>query len=259
MNETNLNKINLSETNLNEENLNELIVITGPTACGKTATAIKLAKQINGEIISADSKQIYRGMDIGTAKPSLQEQEGIPHHLLDIVEPNEYFSAKMFQTKAAEVIDDIIKRGKTPIMAGGTGFYIKAAIYLNALDYAPGEVLKPRYKAEIFILQRERAQLYEAINQRVDEMLEKGLADEVSALLAAGIPADSLAMQALGYKQMLPYLKGLCSLQDAANAIKQGSRRYAKRQLTWFRHQMNGHYIDMENLTSEDAAGKIRK
>ena len=238
--------------------MNTLIVICGPTACGKTPTAIALAKMINGEIVSADSKQIYRGMDIGTAKPAIAEREGIPHHLFDVAEPGEDFSAKLFQQMATKVIDDIFKRGKTPILAGGTGFYINAAIYENALDRKEDEILQARYKAQFFILHRDRAKLYEAINQRVETMIKQGLAAEVEILLNAGVKENSTAMQALGYKEMLPYLRGQCSLDETVKSIQQGSRRYAKRQLTWFRHQIKGHWLSMDEMTVNEAAEKIR-
>jgi len=237
-----------------------LLVITGPTACGKTATAVKLAKLVEGEVVSADSKQIYRRMDIGTAKPSAEETEGIPHHMLDIAEPGEYFSAEQFRRLASAVIDDIYARSKTPILAGGTGFYINAAVYENALDRAEGEPLKPRYNPAFVVLNRDRAALYAAIDRRVDEMVARGLTKEIEELLVSGVDENSLAMQALGYKEMLPCLRGERTLDEAIHLIKQGSRRYAKRQLTWFRHQLkNATWLDMDNLTPAEAAYYIKE
>lgn len=238
--------------------LKPLAIITGPTACGKTPTAVALAKMIDGEIVSADSKQVYRGMNIGTAKPTMAERAGIPHHLLDVAEAGDEFSAKIFQDLACAAIDDIYKRGKSPILAGGTGFYINAAIYKNALDRAEGEELQLRYRPLFFILQRNRSKLYEAIDERVILMFSQGLAEEVENLLASGISEESTAMQALGYKEVVPYLKGRCTLEETIHLIQQGSRRYAKRQLTWFRHQINGICLSMDDLTIEEAAVKIK-
>ena len=291
-----------------------MIIITGPTACGKTPTAVALAKKINGEIISADSMQIYRGMDIGTAKPDIVERGGIAHHLIDIVDPTEDFSVAMYQKMAREVISDIQSRGKTPIMAGGTGFYINSVIFEKALapekddnvirqglEEESPEVLHNRLKAAdpvsaerihpnnvkriiralayyesngkpisshltthnkgemlfdpiIVVLHRDRAQLYEAINRRVEDMISKGLEDEVKKLLATVKNEKTTAMQAIGYKEMIPYIRGQCTIEDAICAIKQGSRRYAKRQLTYFRHQMNGRWLSMDGKEPEEAA-----
>ena len=233
--------------------MKNLIVITGPTACGKTPVAIALAKIIGGEIVSADSKQIYRGMDIGTAKPTLAERDGVPHHLLDIVDPTEDFNAAIFGKLAQKAIDNI----KNPILAGGTGFYINAAIYENALDRPVGESLKLRYNTTTIILNRDRALLYKAIDLRVEEMFVRGLAKEVEKLLAAGVKEESTAMQALGYKEIVPYLKGQCTLEEAKAAICQKSRHYAKRQLTWFRHQVQGRWLSMDNITPQEAAAQI--
>jgi len=312
----------------------QVIVIAGPTASGKSALAVKVAKKIGGEIISADSMQVYRGMDIGTAKPTLAEQEGIPHHLIDVVEAQETFSAADFQRLAQNAIADIQKNGRIPIIAGGTGFYINALIY--GCDFSPltnqahkdnqelhqdrlrqsfmelaessengGEFLhnrlravdpesaakihannikrvaralayyeamgrpisthnaeqrqkrEPIYNTTYIILHRERSKLYEAINQRVLDMIARGLPQEVKRLLQAGVPETSTAMQGLGYKEMIPYLNGQCSLEDTIAAIQQGTRRYAKRQLTWFRHQTDGHWLLADELT-DDTIDKIK-
>ncbi|MCL2422094.1 MAG: tRNA (adenosine(37)-N6)-dimethylallyltransferase MiaA [Defluviitaleaceae bacterium] len=298
-----------------------LVVITGPTACGKTPTAVALAKMIDGEIISADSMQIYKGMDIGTAKPAMAEREGIPHHMLDIANPHKDFSVAIFQQMAREAIEDIHNRGKIPILAGGTGFYITSTVYEDALTPEPekediairqrlmdkavqegSNVLHERLKAidpvsasnihpnnvkrviralayyehtgQLFssqgreknlrydtlfiILHRDRAKLYEAINRRVEMMIFQGLVSEVEQLLAAGARQDATAMQAIGYKEIIPHLNGQCTLEEAIAAIQQNSRRYAKRQLTWFRHQMDGHWLSMDENTTEEAATIIK-
>jgi len=293
-----------------------IIVISGPTACGKTAVAIKLAKIIDGEIISADSMQIYRGMDIGTAKPSIAEREGIPHHMLDVASPHEDFSAARFGQMAREVIADIQLRDKIPILAGGTGFYIKAALdedflasenddesirkklelldskilyerlkeadprsaerihpnnikrVIRALAYyethgrpfSANEQKEQQHKANITILHRDRAKLYEAINRRVEDMIQLGLVEEVKQLIESGLSEGSTAIQALGYKEFLPYFRNECNLEEVKANIKQGSRRYAKRQLTWFRNQIKGaNWLSMDNLTAEAAAIEIMK
>ena len=296
-----------------------MIIITGPTACGKTPTAVALAKKINGEIVSADSMQVYRGMDIGTAKPDMAEREEIPHHLMDIADPAEDFSAAMYQKMAKETILDIQSRGKIPIMAGGTGFYINSVIFekalapekdddiirqrlweekpealhsrLKAVDPISAERIHPnnikriiralayyesngkpisshlenREKSEmlfrptLIILHRDRAQLYEAINRRAENMISKGLEEEVKNLLASGVKETATAMQAIGYKEMLPYIKGRCTIEEAVGAIRQNSRRYAKRQLTYFRHQMKGHWLSMDGKEPNEAAEIIMK
>jgi len=309
---------------------NPLIVITGPTACGKTPTAVALAKKINGEIVSADSMQIYRGMDIGTAKPTLAERDEIPHHMLDIADPKNDFSAAAFQQMARDAIEDIHSRGKMPILVGGTGFYIAAAVYENALTQDKDEeesaiskeliireqlmketaqepegaaalhnrlkIVDPqsadrihpnnikrvvralayyeanhqpisahkrgrdlRYDTLFIVLHRDRASLYQAIDRRVKVMIEQGLVREVEELLATGVGNKTTAMQALGYKEIIPYLRKECSLEAAVQAIQQGSRRYAKRQLTWFRHQIDGHWLSMDDKTPESAAEAIKE
>ena len=277
---------------------------------------------INGEIVSADSMLVYRGMDIGTAKPNMAERDGVPHHLIDVVSPMEDFSAANFQQMAREAIDDIHNRGKLPILAGGTGFYINAAVYgglladcskkeaairkllmqqtameggvvlhnrLKVADPLSAEKIHPNnikrvvralahyeatgypisannqeqkllYNTLFIVLNRNRDQLYEAIDRRVEMMMIKGLEDEVKKLIAYGINMTTTAMQALGYKEMIPYFSGQCTLEEAKQAIKQGSRRYAKRQLTWFRQQIkNGVWLSMDNTTPKQAADMIKK
>ncbi|EIT86895.1 tRNA delta(2)-isopentenylpyrophosphate transferase [Fictibacillus macauensis ZFHKF-1] len=289
----------------------EVIVVAGPTAVGKTKTGIELAKALHGEIISGDSMQVYRTMDIGTAKVTKEEMEGIPHHLLDIKEPTESFSASEFQTLARACIADISSRGKVPIIVGGTGLYIRAAIsnyafseakedkayrmqleqmaaekgneavhalllerdpksaerihpnnvrrVIRALeiyhitkqtmtevlaDQQPEEML---YKPILIGLEMERDLLYQRINERVDLMVERGLVQEAKALYEAGV-IDCQSVQAIGYKEMYAYFKGDVSYEEAIAQLKQNSRRYAKRQYTWFRNQMNMNWFDMTSL-----------
>ena len=287
-----------------------LIVIAGPTAVGKTAASVRLAEWIGGEIVSADSMQVYRGMDIGSAKASLAERRGIPHHLLDIVDPSENFSVARYQKYANEALQDIQSRGKIPILVGGTGFYIQAVLY--GIDFTE-EDNDPLYRAYLyriaeeegpdalyrmlmetdpesarsipshnvkrvaralefyhdtglrmsehnarqrmkespfdyryFVLYTERSRLYERIGVRVDEMLEKGLLSEVKGLRERGMTEDMTSMHAIGYRQLFAYLDGRNSYDEAVENIKRETRRYAKRQLTWFRREKNARFVDVE-------------
>ena len=286
--------------------MNNIICIAGPTASGKTALSIALAKELNGEVISCDSMQIYRRMDIGTAKPTKEEMGDIPHHMIDICEPDEDFSVSRYCEMAAPIVDDIIARGKTAIIAGGTGLYMDSLIRGN--DFAPfpatghreiletrleteglepliaqlqavdpesvirsqnnprriiralevwletGETITshnlrtqaipPRYAPFWFALEDENRQdLYDRIDRRVTVMLEQGLVEEIKGLLADGIPADCTAMQAIGYKEFIEALDGKCTIEEAADRVRQSSRRYAKRQLTWFRRNPAMHWL----------------
>lgn len=294
-----------------------LIVIAGPTAVGKTAISVKLAKKFQGEIISADSMQIYRHMDIGSAKISETEMEGIPHYMINIVDPWENFSAAEFKVLAEKHISLIEANGKTPMLVGGTGLYINSIIcnysfteankddeyrcYLEKLADTNGKVhlynmlqeIDPITAAELhpnnlkrviralevykltgkplsqykvddsqqfnipfnlyyYVLNMNRSVLYERINKRVDIMLEKGLIDEVRKLVDMGCTADMQSMKGIGYKEILYYLQGKLTLDDAIEMIKQGSRNYAKRQLTWFRKDSRARWINKEDFTSED-------
>lgn len=283
--------------------------VIGPTASGKTDYAIRLAKENNGEVVSCDSMQIYRYMDIGTAKPTTDEMQGVPHHMIDIANPDETYSVARFVKEARIYIDDVLSRGKTPILCGGTGLYFDSIIknidfaetvtdndYRNELsklakingnqylhdmlmqvDQSSAEVIHPNnikriiraleifhttgktktemdkesikdtiYDAEIFGLNRERSKLYERINLRVDIMMEMGLLDEVQRLIDMGISRKSTSMQAIGYKEMAEYLDGFCELDEAVDAIKQESRRYAKRQITWFKRNPDIIWINVE-------------
>ena len=296
--------------------MNNIICIAGPTASGKTALAVELAKELNGEVVSCDSMQVYRRMDIGTAKPTLSERQGIAHHMLDVADPNEDFSVSRYCEMASPIVDDIVARGKTAIIAGGTGLYMDALIRGN--DFAPcpstgrreeleekaeregveplmdwlrqidpeaagrlhlsdrkriiralevyletGETITahnlrtqsipPKYSPLwLGIDFAERSELYRRIDLRVDVMLQMGLLDEIRQLLADGISADCTAMQAIGYKEFVAALRGEGTIAEAAAMVQQSSRRYAKRQLTWFRRNKNMRWLirDREEILS---------
>lgn len=296
----------------------DLLILAGPTAVGKTDISIKLAKKLNGEIISADSMQIYKYMDIGSAKITKEEMKGIPHHLIDVVAPHEEFNVSSFKTLAEKCIKDIWSRGKLPIIAGGTGLYINSLIYnydftdadrdedyreyltrlsedkgkeyvhsmLKDIDGKSYEKLYPNdlkrvvralevykitgksiseytkenekklynipYNINYFILNMNREVLYERINKRVDIMMDKGLIEEVKKLESMGYTPDMQSMKGIGYKEILFYLKGDISLDEAIYLIKKGSRNYAKRQLTWFRKDKRSIWIDKDKYRSEE-------
>ncbi len=286
-----------------------VIVIVGPTAVGKTKTGIELAKAFNGEIVSGDSVQVYRGMDIGSAKVTVEEAEGIPHHLIDICDPDEPMSVAKFQQLARAAIDDIYARGKLPILVGGTGLYIRSILYdyefterpvdealrskleqeaeqqgaaalherLRSLDPRRAELIHPNnvrrviralevalqgdvqamdsapsehYAYKLFVLHADRDVLYERINERVDVMLASGLIEEVERLLESGY-GDTQAMRAIGYKEVVPYVEGRMSEERMRETLKQHTRQFAKRQLTWFRHQFDGIWVDMGRKSFE--------
>ena len=274
-----------------------LIVIAGPTACGKSAVSVELAKIINGEIISADSMQVYRGMDIGTAKITKEEMGGIKHYLIDCLNPDEEFSVAVFQTMAKKAIDEILGKGKIPILVGGTGFYINALINDNDFssskrDYAIREKLKnlleekgaefiynklkkviraleyclennekfseynkreklkePIYDLNFFVLNMDREKLYNRIEKRIDIMLKDGLVEEVKSLYPK-YDENLVSMKGLGYKEIVYYLKGKLSLEESITLLKRDTRHFAKRQLTWFNHQCDGNWINVDNFTS---------
>ena len=288
-------------------NKEKLIVLIGPTAVGKTKTSIELAKAFDGEIISGDSMQIYRGMDIGTAKIRHDEMEGILHHLIDIKDPIESYSAAEFQQTVRKLITEIHARGKMPIIAGGTGLYIQSVLYDYRFTETPGdEAFRERLDAEsrelgheamhrrladvdseaasqihpnnirrviraleihhttgktmteyqkqqsrelqydvaLIGLTMDRDKLYERINLRVDMMMDDGLLPEVRSLYEDGIRGVQ-SVQAIGYKEIYDYFDGKVSLEEAVKNLKQNSRRYAKRQLTWFRNKMDVDWFDM--------------
>lgn len=287
---------------------NKLIVLAGPTAVGKTALSILLAKRIGGEIISADSMQVYRHMDIGSAKITASEMEGIPHHLIDILEPTEEFNVFLFQSLAKRAIKEISARGKIPIVVGGTGFYIQALLYdiafegeedhseirscleqeadekgldvlysqLCLVDPESAEAIHPHnrkrliralefyrlngypisrhnererekespYDFSYFVITDERSRLYQKIDERVDRMIEEGLVTEVQKLKEMGCGRNMVSMQGLGYKEIYDFLDGRCALEEAISRIKQDTRHFAKRQLTWFRRERDVIWID---------------
>lgn len=287
--------------------MNNIICIAGPTASGKTALAATLAKELNGEVVSCDSMQVYKHMDIGTAKPTLEEMQGIPHHMIDVAEPWEDFSVSRYCEMAAPIVDDIISRGKTAVIAGGTGLYMDALIRGNAFAPFPAtgvreqleaqadaegmEAMLSRLRAvdpdaarrlhlsdrkrilralEVYLETGEtitehnrktqavpprysplwlgldfarRGELYRRIDLRVGLMLEQGLVEEIRGLLADGIPEKATAMQAIGYKEFVDALDGRCTIEEAADQVRQSSRRYAKRQLTWFRRNKAIHWL----------------
>lgn len=293
----------------------KLLTIVGPTAVGKTALSLPLAKQLDGEIISGDSMQVYRGMDIGTAKALPSEQKAVPHHLIDIVDPDYPFSVADFQERARQAIDDIANRGKLPMLVGGTGLYVqsvthgyrfseadadesvrtkwrqyaeaqgKAALHealrradpesaarlhpndvrriIRALeivertgktmtDYHREQQQQSPYDVIWIGLTMERETLYERINQRVDMMLQEGIVDEVLTLKQKGYTLNLVSMQGLGYKEIMMYLEGVWSLEEAVEMIKQNTRRFAKRQLSWFRRIDTIHWWDMTDETEHD-------
>lgn len=278
-----------------------LIILTGPTAVGKTSLSIRLAKAVQGEIISADSMQVYRHMDIGSAKITPEEMEGVPHHLIDCLDPEEEFNVVRFQQMAKEAMDGIYSRGHIPILVGGTGFYIQAVIgdidftehgeentyrkqleekakeegaevlhqMLETVDPEAAKAIHPNnvkrviraleyfqqtgqpisqhneeqrqkespYQVAYFVLNDERSHLYERINQRIDEMIQNGLIREVEELKERGCHLGMVSMQGLGYKEILQYLEGNWTLEEAVYILKRDTRHFAKRQITWFKRE----------------------
>lgn len=290
-----------------------LIILTGPTAVGKTALSIELAKAVNGEMISADSMQVYRTLDIGTAKIKPEEMEGITHYLIDVLDPTEDFNVFRFQQLAKEALEKIYAKGKIPIVVGGTGFYIQALLYDIAFEeteesayrkeleqyakkngaHALHEQLKvidpvsyqeihennvkrviralefyhdtgypisthnalerkkeSPYNFAYFVLNDDRQKLYDRIELRIDQMLKEGLVEEVRSALAYGCTKEMVSMQGLGYKEIIPYLEGRCSLEDAVYILKRDTRHFAKRQLTWFRRERDVIWVDKTELAT---------
>ena len=300
----------------------KIAVITGPTASGKTALGVALAETLHGEVVSADSMQIYRRMDIGTAKPTPEEMRGVPHHMIDVAEPEENYSVARYVAEASACVDDILARGKLPVVVGGTGLYIDSLVSgrtfadgssdsalrqelnerydeiggegllgelrkvdperaqkLHAADKkrivramevyiltgrtitqhdAETRARPPRYDAARIALDfTERADLYARIDRRVDTMVEAGLFDEGRALLASGVPGDCTAMQAIGYKEAVGAVRGEITEAEAAERIRQESRRYAKRQLTWLRRDPSLFWIRFEKTPDMALARRL--
>lgn len=293
-----------------------LIILTGPTSVGKTKLSIELAKAVKGEIISADSMQVYRWMDIGTAKIKPEEMEGIPHYLIDEFEPDEEFNVVKFQRLAKQYMEDIYRKGKIPLLVGGTGFYIqsilkdvdftqtekeenyreeferiakeKGAVYLHQLLYEvdpesanqihqnnikkviraleyhkqtglmishhnkeQSQKVSP-YEFVYFVLNDDREKLYANIEKRIDQMIKEGLLEEVKSLRAKGYTRDMVSMQGLGYKEILAFCEGECSLEEAINILKRDTRHFAKRQLTWFKREDKVTWIDKSKFNYDN-------
>ena len=291
-----------------------LFILIGPTAIGKTALSIDLAKKLNGEIISADSMQIYKYMDIGTAKITKNEMEGIPHHLIDIIYPDEEYTVSNYQRDASRLIEDINSRNKLPMVVGGTGLYINSLVYnLNFAKVPPNEEYRQeleqlaktrgdayihnklaeidmessesisvndrkriiraleihritgksmsehnknfrreidKYNLSMICLNMDREKLYDRINKRVDMMIEDGLIDEVKNILHRGYSGNLVSLKGIGYKEIIMYLEGHISLDAAIDKIKQGSRNYAKRQLTWFRRDHRIQWMNVDEFSN---------
>ena len=308
-----------SSTALYEKDINKppLLILTGPTSVGKSALSIALAKTVDGEIISADSMQVYRYMDIGSAKISKGQMEGIPHHMIDILDPSESFNINLFQKKAKETIQEIYDRGRIPILVGGTGFYIQSVLYdidfteesepqtyrtelerlaeqkgpeylhemLVSLDPESAQAIHPNnikrviraleyyqstggkisdhnrserekeatYNACYFVLNDDRAKIYERIDTRVDQMMEEGLVEEVKRLRSMGMNRNMVSMQGLGYKEILSYLEGEIPLERAVYLIKRDTRHFAKRQLTWFRRERDVIWVNKQEFDYEES------
>ena len=294
--------------------MNPVVCLAGPTASGKTALAVELALELNGEVVSCDSMQVYRRMDIGTAKPSPEEMGGIPHPMIDVADPEEDYSVSRYCAAAAPIVEDIVARGKTAIIAGGTGLYMDSLIRGN--DFAPfpstgvrerleaqadaegmeamaawlrgvdpeaaerihdrkrllralevyletgqtitehnrrTQAIPPKFSPVWLGLDFEnRQQLYDRIDLRVTKMLEMGLLEEIQGLLDSGVPETATAMQAIGYKEFVNALAGRETVEAAADQVRQSSRRYAKRQLTWFRRNKAMHWL----IRGERTAGE---
>lgn len=229
-------------------------VILGPTATGKSKVGIELARRLNGEIISGDSMLVYRRMDIGTAKPTAEELSMVPHHLVNILEPEASYNVYQFQQQAAQLIKEINGRGHLPIVVGGTGLYIQALLENYEFDEPKTTRKNPgQYEAVVVGLTMERQFLYERINQRVEQMLAAGLKDEVAALLAAGVPRECQSMRSIGYRQMVWYLKDGMPWETMVDKLKQATRNFAKRQFTWYRHMDYINWFEIERDLDYDS------
>lgn len=294
-----------------------LVIISGPTSVGKTSLSVKLAKEINGSIVSADSMQVYRSMDIGSAKITKEEMQDVKHYLIDVLEPEEEFNITVFKQFATNDIEMIYKDGKLPIIAGGTGFYIQALLYdidfdddasenteyrnelialikekgndfvhnmLKEVDIKSANAIHPNdtkrviraleffkltgekisehneiqrqnespYNFVYFVINEDRELLYKNIDKRVDLMIENGLVDEVKKLKERGLTKDNVSMKGLGYKEILAYLDGEISLDEAIYIIKRDTRHFAKRQITWFKRERNVTWINKEDFDFDD-------
>ena len=301
---------------MTKEQKPKLYIIAGPTAVGKTKASLLFAKKMNAEIISSDSMQVYRGMDIGTAKLREDEMDGIRHHLIDILSPFDEFNIAIFKELAKMAIEDIHSRGKEAVLVGGTGFYIQSVLYdtdfttgdsdkelreslsleydeegagymynkLKALDEKAAESIHPNNKKRIiraieyalsndkkisehninerakkspynykyFVLNLERKKLYNRIEQRVDIMIKQGLLAEVKKLYELGCRKDMVSMKGIGYKEILEYIEGSISLEEASELIKKETRHFAKRQITWFKREKEAIWLDIDDFANEE-------
>lgn len=235
-----------------------VVCICGPTASGKTKYTIELAKRINGEIVSCDSMQLYKYMNIGSAKPTKEEQAEIKHYLVDEIDPREKFSVARYQEMAKAAINDIFQKGKTPIVEGGTGLYLNSLIYDmdfsgGNFDNVSGDNNKTKdYDVVLIGLTRDREELYDRINRRVDIMVENGLFDEVKSLLDMGLTYDDISMKGIGYKEIISYFNGDYSKDEAIEKTKQNSRHFAKRQMTWFRRYDDMNWVNISDLNGDE-------
>ena len=295
------------------QNKKTLIILTGPTAVGKTELSLQLAKAVNGEIISADSMQVYRFMDIGTAKIMPKEMRGVKHYLIDVLDPTDDFNVVIFQQMAKHALEEIYSKGKIPIVVGGTGFYIQALLYDTAFEETEESIYRweltqyynqygahmlheklkeidpvsyreihennvkrviralefyhdtgypisrhnteqrqkeSPYNFKYFVLNDKRELLYDRIEKRIDLMIKDGLVEEVKKLLSMGCTKDMVSMQGLGYKEIISYLNGECTLEEAVYTLKRDTRHFAKRQLTWFRREREVTWIDKSAFSS---------
>lgn len=295
-----------------------LVIIAGPTATGKTAASVALAERLNGSIVSADSMQVYRGMDIGSAKVTEEEMRDIPHYLINVADPTENWNVVRFQKEAEDAIREIRGKGRLPFLVGGTGFYIQALLYgidftemeadtacrtsleeearvngpealykrLQEVDPASAEAIHPNnvkriiralefasmsgglrisehnknermrapaYQAVFFVFTMNRQKLYDRIDARVDRMMENGLEEEVRRLRALGLTAKDVSMQGIGYRQILRALDGEYPMEEAVRLIKRDSRRFAKRQLTWFRREKQVVWVNLDDFSDEQS------
>lgn len=300
--------------------MNTIIAVAGPTAVGKTKFAIRIAQEFDGEVVSCDSMQLYRFMDIGSAKPTAEEMTQARHHLVDIIDPREDFSVAEYQKLAKAAIRDIFSRGKTPVISGGTGLYLNSLIYDMDFSSAPGDIeyrnrlmkiaqeqgneslhqmlhdldpdaaenIHPNntkkviramerlregeerirqfrdinretedYRTVLIGLTRERSELYERINRRVDILVENGLFEEVRGLMDMGLTTENISMKGIGYKEIMQYFNGVYSKETAIDRIKKNTRHYAKKQLTWFRRYDRMKWYNISDFDSDECAAEV--
>ena len=300
--------------------MNTIIAVAGPTAVGKTKFAIRIAQEFDGEVVSCDSMQLYRFMDIGSAKPTAEEMTQARHHLVDIIDPREDFSVAEYQKLAKAAIRDIFSRGKTPVISGGTGLYLNSLIYDMDFSSAPGDIeyrnrlmkiaqeqgneslhqmlhdldpdaaenIHPNntkkviramerlregeerirqfrdinretedYRTVLIGLTRERSELYERINRRVDILVENGLFEEVRGLMDMGLTTENISMKGIGYKEIMQYFNGVYSKETAIDRIKKNTRHYAKKQLTWFRRYDRMKWYNISDFDSDECTAEV--